>query len=94
MEVTVADRGCMTARTLRATYSLWPRDGLGSICPDTLPFSVVLPLSFRDDNYAINPLPPSYEIILPGFFAKSTYSVSIVVTRNDHKFQCLSLDKT
>ncbi|KAJ6566072.1 hypothetical protein B0H19DRAFT_1373824 [Mycena capillaripes] len=94
MEVTVVDRGCMTTRTLRATYSLWPRDGQGSICPNTLPFSVLLPLSFRDDNYAVNSLPPSYEISLPGFFVKSTYSVSIMVTRNDHKFQCLSLDKT
>ncbi|KAJ7457838.1 hypothetical protein FB451DRAFT_1509177 [Mycena latifolia] len=94
MDVTVTDRGCMTTRTLRATYIVWPRDGQGPLCPDRLPFSVLLPLNFRDDNYAINPLPPSYEISLPGFFVKSTYSVSIVVTRNDHKFQCLSIDKT
>ncbi|KAJ7788311.1 hypothetical protein B0H13DRAFT_2174424, partial [Mycena leptocephala] len=67
LQVTVADRGCMTTSTLRVTYSLWPRDGLGSVCPDTLPFSVLRPLSFRDDNYAIHPLPPSYEISLPGF---------------------------
>ncbi|KAJ7110962.1 hypothetical protein C8R44DRAFT_856753 [Mycena epipterygia] len=94
MDVTVTDRGCMTTRTLRATYIVWPRDGQGPICPDTLPFSVLLPLTFRDDNYAVNPLPPSYEICLPGFFVKSAYSVSIVVTRNDHKFQFLSTDKT
>ncbi|KAJ7479398.1 hypothetical protein B0H11DRAFT_2027307 [Mycena galericulata] len=93
IDVTVADLGCTTARTLRKIYTLWPHDGGPSRCPDTLPFSLLLPPSFRDANHATFDLPPTCDIRLPGFFAKSVHHISIVVTRTDPSFQALSSEQ-
>ncbi|KAJ6596338.1 hypothetical protein DFH09DRAFT_1407508 [Mycena vulgaris] len=93
MEVTVMERGSMAATTVRDRYILWP-EGRGLSCPPTLSFSVVLPATFRSDNHAEHQIPPSYNITLPGFFAKSVYSLRISVTRNTHGFEFLSLAKT
>ncbi|KAJ7508878.1 hypothetical protein B0H11DRAFT_1962971 [Mycena galericulata] len=93
IDVTVADLGCTTAKTLRKIYTLWPHDGGPSKCPDTLPLSLFLPPSFRDANYATFDLPPTCDFTLPGFFAKSVHSISIVVTRSDPRFQALSSEQ-
>ncbi|KAJ7440781.1 hypothetical protein B0H11DRAFT_2352285 [Mycena galericulata] len=48
---------------------------------------------FRNDTHVTFDLPPTYDITLPGFFAKSLYTISIVVTRSDPRFQFLSSDQ-
>jgi hypothetical protein len=93
MEATVTERGCTTSRTLHKSYTLWPNNR-SSVCPVMRPFSVLLPGNFRDEDHAAHLLPPSYDITLPGFFVKTSYCVSIIVNRNDHRYQFLSSDKT
>ncbi|KAJ7192912.1 hypothetical protein GGX14DRAFT_379642 [Mycena pura] len=94
MDVTLKNRGCTAMRTLRQNCVLWAYDPNCARCPARLPFSACLPTTFHGDDHAVYPLPPSYELILPGFFAKSAYRLCLVITRDDHKHQLLSSDNT
>ncbi|KAJ6575790.1 hypothetical protein B0H10DRAFT_1837595 [Mycena sp. CBHHK59/15] len=93
MEATIADGGCMSTRTLSLRYTVWSLASSGSgPCPETLRFFVVLPANFRDEEGMTYPLPPSYNISAPGFFVKSSYHLSLIVTRHNHRLQFLSSD--
>ncbi|KAJ7741774.1 hypothetical protein DFH07DRAFT_981141 [Mycena maculata] len=89
MDTTVADLGCLTTRTLRKTFTVWPTESKRPICPSTLPFSLLLLATFRDDNHVWYDLPPSYDIDFPGFFGTSAYHFLVVIT----KFQFLPSDQ-
>ncbi|KAF7362596.1 hypothetical protein MVEN_00608400 [Mycena venus] len=59
------------------TVQLWKK-GDDTGCPGTLPFSVTLPTTFRDDDQS-HPLPPSHSVSLegvPGFDADIDYTIS------------------
>ncbi|KAJ7611208.1 hypothetical protein FB45DRAFT_941271 [Roridomyces roridus] len=88
MHATVSNLGCANTKTLLKTRTLDSHDG--AVYPPTVLFSVELPSRFRNDDFVWHDLPPSYEVALPDFVIKSTYTISIQVTRHDPEFQRLA----
>ncbi|KAJ7688613.1 hypothetical protein B0H17DRAFT_652292 [Mycena rosella] len=99
MDVMIAEGGSVTTRLVNDSYTLWSsQKSHTSVCPSAVPFSVVLPSTFQDENRVSHKLPPSYEIpftTVPGLFFKSSYTLSVTITRiRNRKFHFLSKNKT
>ncbi|KAE9402932.1 hypothetical protein BT96DRAFT_917878 [Gymnopus androsaceus JB14] len=65
-----------TVKVLDESYELWTKTRDAPSCPETLEFSFMLPLTFRQGVKEF-PLPPSHEISLTGFLACS-YTLKVV----------------
>ncbi|KAJ6562878.1 hypothetical protein DFH09DRAFT_1479060 [Mycena vulgaris] len=99
MEVMSTEGGSMTSKLVNDSYTLWSsQKSHTSACPSAVPFSVVLPSKFQDCNGISHALPPSYEVpysSIPGLFFKSSYTISVTITRIlNRKFHFLSKSKT
>ncbi|KIK69538.1 hypothetical protein GYMLUDRAFT_79671 [Collybiopsis luxurians FD-317 M1] len=82
-----------TVRTVDDHYKLWsshaPNSSLSVACPRSIPFSAILPPTFKDGDREF-PLPPSYEYAgIPGLYAKCIYAIRTIVKMRgpfwDHK---------
>ncbi|KAJ7488888.1 hypothetical protein FB451DRAFT_1223192 [Mycena latifolia] len=99
MDIMISEGGSRTARVVNDSYTLWSsQKSHTSACPSAVPFSVALPSKFQDVDGISCPLPPSYKvphITVPGLFFKSSYSLSVTITRiRSRKFQFLSKHQT
>ncbi|KAJ7476752.1 hypothetical protein FB451DRAFT_1461135 [Mycena latifolia] len=99
MHLMISEGSSRTTKVVNDSYTLWSsQKSHPSPCPGAIPFSVTLPPNFQDDNHISYPLPPSYEVpynAVLGFFFKSSYSLSVTITRmRTSKFQFLSQHKT
>ncbi|KAJ7145701.1 hypothetical protein C8R44DRAFT_655621 [Mycena epipterygia] len=99
MDVMISEGGSLTTKLVHDNYTIWSsRKSHTSTCPSAVPFSVVLPTTFQDDDGIPHTLPPSYDvpfITVPGLFFKSSYILSVTITRiRSRKFQFLSKSKT
>lgn len=99
MEVMISESGSLTTRLINDSYTVWSSDkSHTSACPSVVPFSIVLPTKFRDYDYLSYPLPPSYDIphiTIPGLFFKTSYILSVTITRRlSHKLRFLTKSKT
>ncbi|KAJ7624643.1 hypothetical protein FB45DRAFT_923938 [Roridomyces roridus] len=100
MEANISERGSVSKKVLDESYVLWPlssQNAAAEPCPGTVPFSVVLPAKFQQDDHASFPLPASYTasfITMGGISVKIAYTLSVVVTRNrGRKFTALLSSK-
>ncbi|KAJ6629305.1 hypothetical protein B0H10DRAFT_2208720 [Mycena sp. CBHHK59/15] len=98
MDVMTSESGSLSRKLVNDSYTLWlAHTSHTSACPSAVPFSVVLPTKFQDGD-KIFPLPPTYEvpyIAVPGLYVKSSYTISVVVTRTrTRKFQFLTKSST
>ncbi|KAJ6501830.1 hypothetical protein DFH09DRAFT_1441523, partial [Mycena vulgaris] len=99
MEVMISEGGSLKSKLVNDSYTLWSsQKSHTSACPSAVPFSVVLPSKFQDCNEISHALPPSYEVpysSIPGLFFKSSYTLSVIITRIlNRKLHFLSKSKT
>ncbi|KAJ7149312.1 hypothetical protein C8R43DRAFT_1007654 [Mycena crocata] len=101
MTATIAEGGSLktsqTTKLVSDCYTLWSsQTPHTSHCPGTIPFSVLLPTEFSDSNGVSHALPPTYDVPLiaaPGISLKSSYTLSVTITRG-RRFKFLSKSKT
>ncbi|KAE9389391.1 hypothetical protein BT96DRAFT_890101 [Gymnopus androsaceus JB14] len=74
-----------TVKTVDEQYELWschaPNSSNPATCSRIIPFSTVLPPTFKDGDREF-PLPPSYEVNftgIPGLYIKCTYAIRAIV---------------
>ncbi|KAF8823180.1 hypothetical protein HHX47_DHR10000253 [Lentinula edodes] len=95
LNISGANAASKTVKTVDEQYELWscqtPNSSISSTCPRLIPFSTILPPTFKDGNHEY-PLPPSYEVNftgIPGLYAKCTYTIRAIVKTHgsfwDHK---------
>ncbi|KAF5364624.1 hypothetical protein D9758_005605 [Tetrapyrgos nigripes] len=79
--LTGANAGSKSVKTVNEKYVLWRfRPTLDSTSPESIPFSVVFPSTFKDGKVEA-PLPPSFHSsdVLSGVSVKSEYSLKVIV---------------
>ncbi|KAJ3731370.1 hypothetical protein DFJ43DRAFT_1079887 [Lentinula guzmanii] len=95
LNVSGANAVSKTVKTVDEQYELWschtPNSSTSAACPRLIPFSTVLPPTFKDGDREY-PLPPSYEVNftgIPGLYAKCSYAIRATVKTHgplwDHK---------
>ncbi|KAJ4469264.1 hypothetical protein J3R30DRAFT_3409741 [Lentinula aciculospora] len=95
LNISGANAVSKTVKTVDEQYELWSRQALNlstvSTCPRLLPFSTVLPPTFKDGDREFS-LPPSYEVNftgIPGLYVKCMYAIRAIVKTHgslwDHK---------
>ncbi|KAF9483491.1 hypothetical protein BDN70DRAFT_873780 [Pholiota conissans] len=88
MDATITDGGGNTTKLLADTYTLWSHtSSQDSTCPSQIPFSVLLPASFKHKGTSV-PLPPTYNVAyynLPSLFVRCGYQIHIIVSRLRHQ---------
>ncbi|KAJ7191628.1 hypothetical protein GGX14DRAFT_600065 [Mycena pura] len=100
MRLMIAEDGhaseSLASSLIDESYTLWPPEkSHTSTCPGAVPFSVVLPTQYKDENLVAHSLPPSYEIRFDAVSFKSSYTISVVITRMRRgKFQFLHKSET
>ncbi|KAJ7062073.1 hypothetical protein C8F01DRAFT_1251889 [Mycena amicta] len=99
MDVMISEGGSLSTKLINDSFTLWSAPKAHtSISPSAVPFSVAIPARFQDDDRISRVLPPSYELpcsSVPGFFFKSSYAISVTITRTrGRKLQFLSKTKT
>ncbi|KAJ6542819.1 hypothetical protein B0H19DRAFT_957893 [Mycena capillaripes] len=99
MDIMISEGGSLTTKLLDESYTLWSSENChSSVCPSAVPFSATLPTKFQDFDGSSHALPPSYEIpfiTVSGLFFKSSYVLSVTITRRlSRKFSLLTKSKT
>ncbi|KAJ7167778.1 hypothetical protein C8R46DRAFT_1350721 [Mycena filopes] len=82
--IETAEDGRSDTTLVSETAVLWTQEANNSVCPLTLPFSVTLPTTFKEDGETYL-LPPTYFVELPGmpgFSATVEYSISAIVHKH------------
>lgn len=82
----IAEGGTAIAKLCLTTSMLWVKDHANPICPLSLGFSLSLPNTFTYTEKTY-PLPPTFDVKLaglPGFIATIDYSVTAIVTKENH----------
>ncbi|KAJ7619603.1 hypothetical protein FB45DRAFT_800059 [Roridomyces roridus] len=91
--VMISEGGSLETKLIDDSYTLWSSARAHTAsCPSAVPFSVVLPSRFQDDQHISHPLPPTYSLTIPQFFFRVSYSISVVIVRR--QFQILNRIKT
>ncbi|KAJ7780129.1 hypothetical protein DFH07DRAFT_875746 [Mycena maculata] len=98
MDVMISEGGSLTTKLVSDSYTLWSsQKSHTSACPSAVPFSLVIPSRFEDNDRVSHPLPPSYDvpyIAVPGLFFKSSYMLSVTIVRSrSRKFHFLNKSK-
>ncbi|KAJ3767559.1 hypothetical protein FB446DRAFT_696162 [Lentinula raphanica] len=99
LTISGANAASKTMKIVDEQYELWSSSQTShsstsattSTCPRVIPFSTILPPTFKDGDREY-PLPPSYEVNftgIPGLYAKCTYAIRAIVKTHgplwDHK---------
>jgi len=86
LESTSTERAANSTEILNHRYTLWRKKHEDSTCPTLVPFSCVLPSTFKHGD-SEHPLPPSFTSHSPAFptlFVRSHYSVRVCVEKACH----------
>ncbi|KAJ7619585.1 hypothetical protein FB45DRAFT_931157 [Roridomyces roridus] len=80
--VMISEGGSLETKLIDDSYTLWSSARAHTAsCPSAVPFSVVLPSRFQDDQHISHPLPPTYSLTIPQFFFRVSYSISVVIIK-------------
>jgi hypothetical protein len=84
--LTSSEGGHQTTKLINDTHMLWS-DREDKTCPNLIPFSYILPSSYKNGDSQQSPLPPSYTSTYAGaytLFVGSHYSINVYVERARH----------
>ncbi|KAK0461227.1 uncharacterized protein EV420DRAFT_187353 [Desarmillaria tabescens] len=97
LTLSIADAGSSIITLISEKYILWKRNESSSPrCPNVIPFSIVFPATFEDNNRT-RKLPPSYEALFYGTSAlcvKCMYTLNITIIKKRPRFSLWKPNKT
>ncbi|KAF8158192.1 hypothetical protein B0H34DRAFT_444578 [Crassisporium funariophilum] len=87
MDSAISEAGSRSILLIKNPYTLWSHEESQNPCAGLVPFSFVLPSTFKDGSNVV-PLPPSYHFynqLVSSLFVKSTYQLHFAITRIRHR---------